>query len=153
MEKIGGEIKTNENKVNISKTVKTSPQTFGFEIENDSEEDLLKLKPDLLLKEDNRILIVDVACPYDLYLTELYELKVNKYRNLQKFNADKFIPCKVEAIIIGSLRTVHKDALGVLMDTGIPKTKAKGLLKWSSTSCIIGSRQIWNLRCKLVKEQ
>ena len=112
MEKIGGEIKTSENKVIINKTVKTSLQTFGFEIENDNEEDLLKLKPDLLVKEDNRIIILDAACPYDLYFTELYELKVNKYSNLQKFIADKFMPCKVEAIIIGSLGTVHKDALG-----------------------------------------
>ena len=77
VEKIGGEIKTSENNVNINKTVKTSLQTFGFEIENNNKEDLLKLKPDLHVKEDNRILILDVACPYDLYLAELYELKVN----------------------------------------------------------------------------
>ena len=137
----------------ILKTVKTSLQTFGFEIKNDNEEDLLKLKPDLFVKEDNRMLILDVACPYDLHLTELYKLKLNKYTNLQKFIADEFMPCKVDAIKIGSLGTVHKDALGVLMDTGMPKTKAKRLLKWSSTSCITGSKQIWNLRCKLVKEQ
>ena len=59
IEKIGGEMKTSENKVNINKTVKTSLQTFGFEIENDNKEDLLKLKPDLLVKEDNRILILE----------------------------------------------------------------------------------------------
>ena len=93
----------------------------------------MKLKPDLFVKEDKRILILDVAYPYDLHLTELHELKLNK-RNLQKFISDKFMPCKVDVIIIGSLGTVHKDASGgggVLMDTGMPKTKAKGLLKWS----------------------
>ena len=50
VEKVGFEIKTSENKININKTVKTSLQTFGFEIENDNEEDLLKLRPDLLVK-------------------------------------------------------------------------------------------------------
>ena len=89
---------------------------------------------------------------HDLYLAELYEMKLNKYRGLQRYITEKFISCKVDAVIIGSLGTVHINALKVLMDTGMSKTKAKGLLKWSSTSCIIGSRQIWNIRCKLVKE-
>ena len=45
--------------------------------------------------------------------------------------------CKADAIIVGSLGKIHKKALKVLMDTGMPKSKAKGLLKWSSTSSII----------------
>ena len=96
-------------------------------------------------------MILDIACPYDLYLAELYEAKLNKYRDLQRYLTMNYLECEVDAIIVGSLGTIRKKALKVLMNTGMQKSKAKGLLKWSSTSSIIGSRQIWNLRCKLVK--
>ena len=151
MEKIGNDVKSNKNTVFINKTVRTALQELGMEFE-DNDEELLNLKPDIMIKEENRMIILDIACPYDLYLAELYEMKLNKYRDLQRYITEKFISCKVDAVIIGSLGTVHTNALKVLMDTGMSKTKAKGLLKWSSTSCIIGSRQIWNIRCKLVKE-
>ena len=62
-------------------------------------------------------------------LIELYELKLNKYRNLQKFIADRFMPCKVDAIMIGSLGTVHKRCVGGIDGHRYAKTKAKGLLK------------------------
>ena len=151
VEKIGNDVKSNKNTVFINKTVRTALQELGMEFE-DNVEELLNLKPDIMIKEENRMIILDIACPYDLYLAELYEMKLNKYRDLQRYITEKFISCNVDAVIIGSLGTVHTNALKVLMDTGMSKTKAKGLLKWSSTSCIIGSRQIWNIRCKLVKE-
>ena len=151
VDKIGNDVKSSKNTVFINKTVRTALQELGMEFE-DNDEELLNLKPDIMIKEENRMIILDIACPYDLYLAELYEMKLNKYRDLQRYITEKFISCKVDAVIIGSLGTVHTNALKVLMDTGMSKTKAKGLLKWSSTSCIIGSRQIWNIRCKLVKE-
>ena len=151
VDKIGNDVKSNENTVIINKTVRTVLQESGIESE-DSDEELLNLKPDILIKEENRIIILDIACPYNLYLTELYELKLHKYRDLQRYITEKFLPCKVDAIVIGSLGTVHTNTLKVLMGIGMSKAKAKGLLKWSSTSCIIGSRQIWKIRCKLVKE-
>ena len=105
-----------------------------------------------MIKEENRMIILDIACPYDLYLAKIYEMKLNKYRDLRRYITEKFISCKVDAVVIGSLGTVHTNALKVVMDTGMSKTKAKGRLQWSSTSCIIGSWQILNIRCKLVKE-
>ena len=38
-----------------------------------------------------------------------------------------YMGCEVDAIIVGSLGTIHKKSLKVLMDTGMPKTKAKGV--------------------------
>ena len=150
VEKLGNDIKSNENTVVINKTVTTALQELVIEFE-DKEEELLHLQSDIIMKEENRMIILDIACPYDLSPSELYEMKLNKYRNLQRDITEKSISCKVDAVVIRSLGTVHSNALKVLMDTGMSKTKAKGLLKWSSTSCIIGSWQIWNIRCKLVK--
>ena len=149
VEKIDSKIKSPENKVVVNKTVQTALRESGLQVE-DNGELLLNLKPDIVIKQENK-LILDIACPYDLYLTELYEVKLNKYRDLQRYLTMNYLECEVDAIIVGSLGTIHKKALKVLMNTGMPKSKAKGLLKWSSTSSIIGSRQIWNLRCKLVK--
>ena len=106
-----------------------------------------------MINEEDRIIILDITCPFDLYLEELYQLKSDKYRELQSYITERFMPCKVDAIIIGSLGTVHKNALKALMGTGLRKKKAKGQLKWSSTLCVIRSQQIWNIKCKMVKEQ
>ena len=144
IEKIGREIKSRENKVIVNKTVRTALRESGLRAE-DNDEGLLNLKPDIVIKQENKLIILDVACPYDLYLAELYEAKINKYRDLQRYLTTNYMECKVDAIIVGSLGTIHKKALKVLMDTGMPKSKVKGQLKWGSTSSIIGSRQIWNL--------
>ena len=104
------------------------------------------------MKERTRMTILDIACPYDLYISETYELKLEKYKSLQAFIEREMMPCICDAVIIGSLGTVHKNALKLMIEMGMSKTKAKGLVKWCSTSNIISSRQIWNVRCKLVKE-
>ena len=38
------------------------------------------------------------------------------------------------------------------MGCGMPKKQAKGLCKWMSNSNIMAARDIWNIRCRLVKE-
>ena len=105
-----------------------------------------------MIKQEDKLIILDIAFPYDLYLAELYEVKISKYQDIQRYLTTNYMECKVDAIIVGSLGTIRNKSLKVLMDTGMPKSKAKGLLKWSSTSSIIGSQQIWNLQCKLVSE-
>ena len=63
-----------------------------------------------------------------------------------------YMECEVDAIILGSLGTIHKKVLKVLMDTGMPKSKAKGLLKWSSTSSIIGRDKFGTYDVNWLKE-
>ena len=124
VEKLGNDIKSNENTVVINKTVRTALQELGLEFE-DNDEEVLNLKPDIMIIEENRMIILDIACPYDLYLAELYEMELNKYRDLQRYSTEKFISCTVDAVVIGSLGTVHTNALKVLMDIRISKTKRK----------------------------
>ena len=90
VEKIGNDIKSNENTVIINKTVRTALQESGMEFQ-DNDELLLHLKPDIMVKEENRMIILDIACPYDLFLAELYEMKLNKYQDLQRYVTEKSI--------------------------------------------------------------
>ena len=134
VEKIGDEIKSNEKTVIINKTFRTALKELGVEIENENEE-LLNLNSDIIVKEGTKLTILDIACPCSIQSERNYGMH---------------IVCAV--VIFGSLRTVRKNALKVMIDMRMPKTKAKGLVKWCSTSNIISSHQIWNVRCKLVKE-
>ena len=109
-------------------------------------------KPDIVIKTGNNILIIDVACPYDLYIENTYKHKINYYECLKKILTEACFEAKVEAIIIGSLGTVHNKALNVLTSQYMNKRKAKGLLKWCSTSNIISAKQLWNIRCHLVHD-
>ena len=111
---------SHKNTVIIYKTVRAALQETGIE-SNDNDAALLNLKPDIIIHEANRMIILDIACPYDLYLEELYQLKSDKYRELQSYIKEKFMPCKIDAILIGSLGIVHKNAHKAIMDTGLCK--------------------------------
>ena len=66
--------------------------------------------------------------------------------------SNRGIECNINAIIIGSLGTVHNQALKILLKHRMNKGVAKGLLKWCSTGNIFWAKRLWNLRCKLDKE-
>ena len=113
---------------------------------------VLDLKPNILMKDDEGVNIIDIACPYDLYIEATYKTKIEKYQCIKEFLNHQGIDCAVSAIIIGSLGTVHSQALKVLMNLKMNKRVAKGLHKWCSTGNIMWAKRLWNLRCKLDKE-
>ena len=106
----------------------------------------------IVIKTGNNILIIDVACPYDLYIENTYKYKINYYECLKKILTEAGFEVSVEAIIIGSLGTVHNKALNVLTNQNVNKRKAKGLMKWCSTSNIISAKQLWNIKGRLVHD-
>ena len=77
------------------------------------------------MKERTRMTILVVACPYGLYFSETYKLKLEKYKGLQTFIEREIMPCTYDAVIIGSLGTVHKNALKLMADMGMPKQRQK----------------------------
>ena len=79
IEKKGEEIKSNENTIINSKTARTALTELGVEIENENDE-LLNLKPDIIVKERTRMNILDIVCPYDVYIIETYELMLESIR-------------------------------------------------------------------------
>ena len=44
-----------------------------------SQDDLLSLKPDVVLLKGSDCVIVEVSCPYDLYANEVYDEKRRNY--------------------------------------------------------------------------
>ena len=75
--------------------------------------------------------------------TCLYDNYDNKqHKSLQAFIKREMMLCTYDAVIIGSFGTDQRNALKVMIDMGMPKTKATILVKWCSTSNIINSLQI-----------
>ena len=142
IEKISSEIPRKSQIVYINKTIQTcfadtvNPNECGS-----------ALKPDFIVRRGTTVMIMDVACPYDLYIHNAYQEKIRKYKVVQSLLNSKGFNCVVDSVIIGSLGSVHCKALGVLMNLEIKKLSGKGLLKWCSTSNIIAAKQLWNLRC------
>ena len=131
--------------IHLNKTAKTSFPELNLVPE------LQPLKPDLVLKGHDMVIIADVACPYDLYADEVYKAKIEKYGHLTAFIASKY-RCVFLPVVIGSCGFVHKKTLGNLIKLGLNKRRAKGLCKYFSNSNIFFARNIWNKRCSLVHD-
>ena len=141
---VAEELTTSDIEIYVNKLFST---TF-WEVKEDQYATTRKL--DIIIKTGNKILIIDVACPYDLYIENTYKHKINYYECLKKILTEAGFEANVEAIIIGILGTVHSKALNVLTNQNMNKRKAKELLKWCLTSNIISAKQLWNIRCRLV---
>ena len=146
VEKIAEELTTSDTELYVNKLFSTTFPEFK------EDQYANTWKPDIIIKTGNNILIIDVACPYDLYIENTYKHKINYYECLNKILTEAGFEANVEAIIIGSLGTVHNKTLNVLTNQNMNKRKAKGLLKWCLTSNIISAKQLWNIRCRLVHE-
>ena len=151
LEKIADELKITEKSIFVNKTARTIfKQSLNTEFKD---QEILDLKPDLVIKnEDKSMTIIDIACPYDLYIENTYQDKIEKYLPLKAYLTSNGFGCEIKAIVIGSLGTVHHKAITTLCELGLSKRPAKGLLKWCSTSAIIGAKIIWNIRCRLAKD-
>ena len=146
VEKIAEELTTSGTEIYVNEVFNT---TFP-EFKGDQYATTRKL--DIVIKTGNNILIIDVAWQYDLYIENTSKHKISYHQCLKKILTEARFEANVEGIIIGSLGTVHKKALNVPTNQNMDKRKAKGLLKWCSTSNIISAKQLWNIRCRLVHD-
>ena len=143
--------KVAEELKHVSPFVSTN-RTIGSALEELHLKDHLKiLRPDIVLRNHQKIVPIDVACPYDLFLDELFDRTLNIYLELN-YEINKTVKCEVLPFIVGSTRLVHKKCLKTLMSLGIPNRQAKGLCQWCSSNNILFARHIWNVRCRLVKD-
>ena len=109
LEKISSELKHHCDMIYVNKTIKTAfPEIL-------EESTVLNLKPDIVVKQDTDVSIIDIACPYDLFIESAYQAKLEKYKCIKEFLSNRGIECNINAIIIGSLGTVHNQALKVLL--------------------------------------
>ena len=146
--KIADELKITGKSIFANKTTRTTfKQLLNTEFKD---QEILDSKPDLVIKNEDKYM--DIACPYDLYIENTYQDKIGKYLPLKAYLTSNEFGCEIKATVIGSLGTVHHKAITTLCELGLSKRPAKGLLKWCSTSAIIGAKIIWNIRCRLAKD-
>ena len=114
---------------------------------------LRKLKPGLVLNSNYRVIIIDVACPYDLYTEKSFFAKIARYKALRDVVSQFYKEDSVYPFVIGSTGLLHQKLLQFLMSCGMPKMQPKGLCKWMSNSSTMGARDIWSIRYRLVEEK
>ena len=74
------------------------------------------------------MMIMDVACLYDLYIHNVLSRKDKKIQRVESLLNSKGFNCVVDSVIIGSLGSVHCKALGVLLILEIKEESGKDYL-------------------------
>ena len=108
------------------------------------------LKPDIIVKDTNVVYIIDVACPYDLYIENAFLRKREHYDPLAAEIVRSGYKCQVLPLIVGSCGIIHRKCLPYLIKLGLTKKQSKGLCKYSCNSNILFARNIWSRRCSLI---
>ena len=85
-------------------------------------------------------------------MEESFREKFSNYEDLRSEVSKFYEETVIYPIVIGLTGQVHKQTNNFFMKCGLPQRKEKGLCKWMSNSNIIFARNIWNSRCKLVKD-
>ena len=75
--KLGQELESVSVNLFVNKCVSTSLEELNLP------RNLLCLKPDIVIKHEKQINILEVSCPYDLYLQNTFETKKSKYATLK----------------------------------------------------------------------
>ena len=143
--KYSDEIEKYWSKCIVNKTIATSLPNITLP------RSLTSLKPDIVVMNVSKVVyLIDVACPYDIYLEATFQRKTEYYGELAGEINKAGYKCSVLPLIIGSCGIVHKKCLPSFTKLGVPKRQAKGLCKFSSNSNILFARSIWARRCSLV---
>ena len=117
---------------------------------HDNIRDIPHRKLDLLMVNHsiNSVTIIEVSCPWDRFLDDCYQLKVNKYLPLCQRISGEGLQCKIVVIIVGSSGLIHKRVRPGLKLLGLPSKVATAAAKYLSVSSMIGSNIIWKSRCR-----
>ena len=106
-----------------------------------------RLRPDIIVEEDNKVLISDGCCPFDSNTEDLRdaeERKLNKYEGLKKFFVGQGKQCEVFAgFEIGAIGSWHPANENVLRLLGMSKRYRSLFRKLCCTDAIQGSTNIY----------
>ena len=121
LEKISSELRHHCDVIYVNKTIETAfPEIL-------EESTVLNLKPDIVVKQDTDVSIMDIASPYDLFIESASQAQLEKYKCIKEFLSNRGIECNINAIIIGSIGTVHNQAIKILLKRRMNKGVSKGL--------------------------
>ena len=108
----------------------------------------LSLRPDIVVEEDDRILIIDVTCPFDNgpdALEEAAETKRLKYQPLKEHCDTTGKHCEILPFVIGSLGSWHPTNELVLARLGMTTRYRNLFRKLCCTDSIQGSCDVYRL--------
>ena len=111
------------------------------------EQSNLRLRPDIVVEEDNRVLIIDVTCPFDNddALNKAAVAKVNKYQPLKAFLESKGKSCGIYPFVVGALGSWFKQNETLLNKLGMTRRYKSLFRKLCCTDAIQGSNDIYRL--------
>ena len=105
-----------------------------------------RLRPDIIVEEDNKVLIIDVCCPFDSNteaLRDAEQRKLNKYEGLKQFFVGQGKQCEVFGFVIGALGSWHPANENVLRHLGMSKRYRSLFGKLCCTDAIQGLTNIY----------
>ncbi len=105
-----------------------------------------RLRPDIIVEEDNKVLIIDVCCPFDNDAEALRDAelrKLNKYEGLKQFFIGQGKQCHVFGFVIGALGSWHPANEKVLRELGMSKRYRSLFRKLCCTDAIQGSTNVY----------
>ena len=108
----------------------------------------LRLRPDIVVEEDDRVIIIDVTCPFDNdsdALSEAALAKVHKYQPLKEYVQSKGKSCEVFPFVVGALGSWYKQNEILLTKLGMTRRYKSLFRKLCCTDAIQGSNDIYRL--------
>ncbi|CAB4024738.1 Hypothetical predicted protein [Paramuricea clavata] len=105
-----------------------------------------RLRPDIIVEEDNKVLIINVCCPFDNNaeaLRDAEQRKLNKYEGLKQFFVGQGKQCEVFGFVIGALGSWHPANENVLRQLGMSKRYRSLFRKLCCTDAIQVSTNIY----------
>ena len=105
-----------------------------------------RLRPDIIVEDDNKVLIIDVCCPFDNNaeaLRDAEQRKLNKYEGLKQFFVGQGKQCQVFGFVVGALGSWHPANENVLRELGMSKRYRSLFRKLCCTDAIQGSTNIY----------
>ena len=113
------------------------------------QESYLCLRPDVIVEEDNRVLLIDVTCPFDndtVALSDAAAAKIDKYAPLKEFLSSKGKSCEIYPFVVGALGSWYKQNELLSMWLGMTRRYKSLFRKLCCTDAIKGSNSIYRLR-------
>ncbi|XP_028416671.1 uncharacterized protein T26G10.4-like [Dendronephthya gigantea] len=107
-----------------------------------------RLRPDIIVEEDNQVLIIDVTCPFDNGPTALEEAaaaKINKYEVLKEHFTEQNRVCHILPFVIGALGSWYPPNEAVLQRLGMTRSYRSLFRKLCCSHVIQGSCDIFRL--------
>ena len=108
----------------------------------------LRLRPDIIVKDQRNVLIIDVTCPFDndsRALAEAAEHKFNKYIHLKEHFISRGLKCDIFPFVIGALGSWYPKNELLCSQLGMTRRYKSLFRKLCCSDAIQGSTDIYRL--------